>query len=149
MAASTFGTSLMNAQTSLEQSQESKLLQQAQSASGPGQKQKIEKSAREFEALLLQGWLQQAEKSLATVPGADDDQDPGQDTMNSLGVQALAGAMAATGGVGLGAMIEKSLLAMAQKSQPPAANPDENDLFPLNSPSRNADRMAVSRKGSE
>ena len=55
---------------------------------------KIEKSAREFESMLLSNWLQQAEQSMASVPGAEDDEDAGaRDQMMSLGVQSLATAM--------------------------------------------------------
>ena len=36
---------------------------------------KIEKSAKDFESILLGSWLQQAERSFASLPGADDDGD--------------------------------------------------------------------------
>lgn len=119
MASGILGPGMINPQVSLQQAQESQLLQQMQSAVGPEQKQKIEKGAKEFEAMLLSGWLQQAEESLAKVPGTDDDdEDSGsQDQMMSLGVQSLARSMAATGGIGIGAMIEKAMLHVAQKSQ--------------------------------
>ena len=119
MAASILGPGMLNAQNSLQRAQESQLLQQMHSTTDPGQTEKIKKGARQFEALLLEGWLQQAEASLATVPGADDDEDSaGRDTMSSLGVQALSGAMAASGGIGIGAMIEKAMLSMSQNSLP-------------------------------
>lgn len=120
MASGIIGPGMTNPQISLQQAQESQLLQQMQSAVGPGQKQKIEKGAKEFEAMLLSGWLQQAEQSLAKVPGTDDDDDEdsgSQDQMMSLGVQSLARSMAANGGIGIGAMIEKAMLQVAQKSQ--------------------------------
>ena len=128
--------------------------------SGPDQMAKIEKGAKEFEALLLSGWLQQAEESLATVPGAEDDDDAGaRDQMMSLGVQTLAESMTANGGIGIAAMITKAMSAMAEKAQPaggptlPTAPGAEfspkNEQFPLNSKAGNADRMAVSRKGSQ
>ena len=60
---------------------------------------KIDKGAKEFEAILVGSWLQQAEQSFATVPGTDDDdQDVGRDSMMSLGVQTLATSMARFGG---------------------------------------------------
>jgi len=37
--------------------------------------QKIEKSAKEFESILLGSWLQQAEKSFGSLPGGDDEDD--------------------------------------------------------------------------
>jgi len=147
-------------QVSLQQARELQLLQQMKSATGtdqidPEQKKKIEKGSREFEALLLSGWLQQAEQSMATVPGADDDEDPGsRDQMMSLGVQSLAGALAASGGIGIGAMIEKAMLGMAQKEQSPAPaaavqNQAETPHFSLNSGFQSADRIDVSSKGTK
>lgn len=150
MASGILGPGMMSAQADLQQARESQLLEQMQSAGADptGQREKIEKGAKEFEALLLSGWLQQAEQSLATVPGADEDEDAaGKDTMMSLGVQTLATSLAGSGGIGIGAMIEKAMLSMAQKSQSPAENPDPKQHIPLNSSHGNADRMAVLRKG--
>lgn len=80
---------------------------------------RIEKGAREFEAILLNNWLQQAEQSMATVPGANDDQgSSGGEQMASFGVQSLATAMAASGGIGIADMIEKALRAEADRGQP-------------------------------
>lgn len=154
MAAGILGPGALNAQVSLQQARESQLLQQMQLAKGPDQKQKIEKGAKEFEALLLSGWLQQAEQSMATVPGADDDgDDAGQNTMTSLGVQTLATSLADSGGIGIGAMIAKAMLAMAQKEEaangqaPPSPEiPPKSEALGLNSSLENADRMGVSRK---
>lgn len=117
MGSGILGAGALNAQIGLQQAQETQILQQMKSATGAGQKAKIEKGAKEFEALLLAGWLRDAEQSLATVPGADDDQDAGQDTMTSLGVQTLAESLANSGGIGIGAMIAKAMLAAAQKQQ--------------------------------
>jgi Rod binding domain-containing protein len=155
MGSGIVGPGGLTPQIGVQQARETQLLQQMKSASGPDQKEKIEKSAREFEALLLSGWLQQAEQSLATVPGADDDQDADQrDQIMSLGAQSLAGALAASGGIGIGAMLEKAMLAMAQKSEAPAAStgaetPAVEQHFLLNSGLPNADRMGASIKRSE
>lgn len=160
MGSGIVGPGSMSSQIGLQQAQESQMLQQVKSATGTDQTAKIEKGAREFEAMLLSGWLQQAEKSLATVPGTDEDDDGdssgGQDTMTSLGVQSLAGSLAASGGIGIGAMIAKAMLAMAQKQQaangqaPAPASGEEihavSHQIPLNSNRPSADRMAVSGK---
>jgi Rod binding domain-containing protein len=62
-------------------------------------------------------WLQQAEQSFATIPGADDDdQDVGRDSMMSFGVQSLSTSMAASGGIGIGKMIAKAMHAAADKA---------------------------------
>lgn len=159
MATGLMSAGIMNSQSSLQQARESQLLQQMQSAKGPDQKEKIEKGAKEFEALLLTGWLQKAEESLATVPGGDDDDDAAGQQMMSIGVQSLAQSLANSGGIGIGAMIEKAMLSMAQKSESPSGHPpgvtsaaeirSQTGNIQLNSGFQNADRMVVSEKGSE
>lgn len=81
----------------------------------PTDSSKIDKGAKEFEAVLLGSWLQQAEQSFATIPGSDDDQDPGHNQMMSMGVQSLATSMAASGGLGIGRMIAKAMHRIADK----------------------------------
>jgi Rod binding domain-containing protein len=78
---------------------------------------KIQKGAQEFESILVGSWLQQAEQSFATLPGADDDQDPGRDQMMSLGVETLSKSMAASGGIGIARMIAKAMHAAADKAE--------------------------------
>ena len=70
---------------------------------------KIEKGAREFEAVLLGSWLQQAEQSFASIPGADEEQDTGGEQIMSMGVQSLATSIADAGGLGIGRMIAKAM----------------------------------------
>ena len=72
--------------------------------------------------MLLSNWLQQAEQSMASVPGAEDDEDAGaRDQMMSLGVQSLATSMTNSGGIGIAAMISKALHSVADRQQPGAA----------------------------
>jgi Rod binding domain-containing protein len=125
MATSSITGSLASqAQSALLQSRETSMLQQMQSAGGSKDDAKIEKSAKEFESMLLSSWLQQAEQSMATVPGAEDDEDAsGRDQMMSLGVQSLATSMTASGGIGIAAMVAKALHAKADKAQE-MASPD-------------------------
>ncbi len=70
---------------------------------------KISSASKEFESLLLGQWLQAAETSFGSVPGADDDSDAGDDQMKSFGTQQLAKAITNAGGIGLGNMISKAL----------------------------------------
>jgi Rod binding domain-containing protein len=119
---SSFGS--LGTQTSLLQQREDQMIQQAQLPKGPSDDAKIEKGAREFEAILVGSWLQQAEQSFATVPGADDDQDPGGEQMMSLGVQQLATSIAASGGLGIGKMIAKAMHANADKANAQSAAPE-------------------------
>ena len=69
---------------------------------------KLAKSAREFEAILLQSWLEKMNQSFA---GLEESQDPAHDTLSSLGTQAIAGALAARGGIGIAGMILRQLQA--------------------------------------
>ena len=83
------------------------------------EKAKIEKSARDFESILIGQWLEQAEKSFATVPGEDPDkkdQDVGQDQMRSIAFHSLAEGLTKSGGLGIAKMITKYLEAAEAKS---------------------------------
>ena len=120
MASSSIAGSLaLQAQAGLMQSQENRLTRQVAAAQTDPGDGKIEKSAREFEAMLLSNWLQQAEQSMATVPGAEDEDDgaSGREQMMSLGVQSLAASFASSGGIGIASMIAKALHSAADKQQ--------------------------------
>jgi Rod binding domain-containing protein len=117
------GSLAAQAQTSLMNSQQDRLISQLQSQGAtPHGNAKIEKAAHEFEAMLLSNWLQQAEQSMATVPGADDNEEDGggRDQMMSLGVQSLAGALTASGGIGIASMISRALQHAADKGNQPS-----------------------------
>src|ERR1700721_227176 len=113
----------LTAQTSPLQSREDLLVRQMKSPVSDDAK--IEKGAKEFEAILVGSWLQQAEQSFATVPGADEDQDAGGRQMMSLGGQKLATAKAANGGLGIGKMIAKAMHENAERASVHAASPPE------------------------
>jgi Rod binding domain-containing protein len=90
---------------------------------------KIDKAARDFESILLGQWLEQAEKSFASVPGGDPDQDadPGHDQFQSIGCEFLSGALSKAGGIGLATMISKRLKATeAARAASEAASPEGN-----------------------
>lgn len=72
---------------------------------------KIEKAGKDFESILLGSWLQQAEQSFAKVPGGDgtDDDDSSKDQFQGIAMQALAGSLTASGGIGIAKMITKNL----------------------------------------
>lgn len=77
----------------------------------PGKPEKIEKSARDFESLLLGNWLEDAEKSFAAVPGVDPDQDSDstRDQFLSIACESLAQGLARSGGLGIAKMICQGL----------------------------------------
>src|SRR5580698_11242815 len=111
MGSSMIGLGGMGSQVSAQQAQESRTLQELTSMrGGPTTASKIEKGSKQFEEMLLSNWLQQAEQSFATVPGADDDDDGGgKSQLMSMGVQSLADSLVASGGIGIAAMISKAL----------------------------------------
>jgi Rod binding domain-containing protein len=65
------------------------------------------KAAREFEASLIASLLESMEKTFASLPG--ESTLAGSDEYNYLGIQALAGGLAARGGFGIAAMITRHL----------------------------------------
>jgi Rod binding domain-containing protein len=83
---------------------------------------KIEKSAKDFESILLGSWLQQAEQSFGSVPGGDgnEDADPGKEQFQGMAMQQLGSAMTASGGIGIAKMIS-SQLHKAQDAEAAAA----------------------------
>jgi Rod binding domain-containing protein len=122
---SSMGLGSLSAQTSVLQSGEDRMIQGLKSPRSATDAAKIDKGAKEFEAVLVGSWLQQAEQSFGTVPGADEGQDVGRDSMMSLGVQTLATSMAASGGIGIAKMVAKAMHATADKAngqtpEPPA-----------------------------
>jgi Rod binding domain-containing protein len=117
MASPITSAGILVAQAGLQQSRMTQILQQSTSAANAKEDAKIDKSAQDFEAMLLGTWLQQAEQSFGTVPGAEDDDDAaGRDQMMSLGVQSLAESLAASGGIGIAKMVSKALHATAEKA---------------------------------
>lgn len=86
---------------------------QAKAAESPaaGPSPKLVKAARDFEALLLQDWLEKMNQSFV---GESASQDPGHDTLSSLGSQAIATALAARGGIGIANTIVHQLQRRSQ-----------------------------------
>jgi Rod binding domain-containing protein len=109
-------------------SQAAKLIRPAAS---PGRENaKIEKSAKDFESLLLGGWLQQAEQSFAKLPGGDDeeDADAGSGELQGIAMQSLGTAMTEAGGIGLAKMISRQLHKVEDNAAVPAAERNSVNL---------------------
>jgi Rod binding domain-containing protein len=78
--------------------------------SATSQNAKIEKSATDFESILLGSWLQQAEQSFGSVPGGDDDDsDSGKEQYMGIAMQSLGASMTNSGGICIAKMISNSL----------------------------------------
>jgi Rod binding domain-containing protein len=75
-------------------------------AGGNGSPPKLVKAAREFEAILLQSWLEKMNKSFA---GENESQDAAHDTISSMGAQAVATALSERGGIGIASMLVQRL----------------------------------------
>jgi Rod binding domain-containing protein len=70
---------------------------------------KLRKAAAEFEAQLLSSWWTTMKNS--GMSGKDENSDPGKDTLDQLGMQAMSSAVAnGRGGLGIGDMLVRSLL---------------------------------------
>ena len=67
---------------------------------------KLKKAATQFEAMLLQKWWSSMKESGL---GEDDDSDPGAGTLDTMGMQAMSTAIAGAGGIGIAAMLVRSL----------------------------------------
>jgi len=108
--------------------------QAARVLQSPGQDSaRIDKAAKDFESILIGEWLEKAEKSFASVPGADADKDndPGHDQFQSIGCQFLAQGLSKAGGIGIASMISKHLIAVeAQRdgSEKAVANPSPEEV---------------------
>jgi len=74
----------------------------------PRDVQKLKKAATEFESILLANWWSAMKQS--GLPGSEEDTDPGKDTLDQLGIQAMCTAVANKGGLGISAMLVRSLL---------------------------------------
>jgi Rod binding domain-containing protein len=74
----------------------------------PSPSPKLVKAARQFEALLLETLVGPMERSFSTLPGESNQ--AGSDSYKSLGVQTLSEGLTASGGVGIAAMILRSLM---------------------------------------
>jgi Rod binding domain-containing protein len=129
MGTSAMGLGSLAAQSSALQSGQDRLIQQARSEKAETDDAKIEKGSKEFESVLLGSWLQQAEQSFASVPGAEDDDEDeaGRDQVMNFGVQALSQSLAASGGIGIAKMVSKAMHAAAEKAYAQHAAPAETD----------------------
>ena len=111
----------VNVPLNMQQVKQDSLLQQAKDFNGASTDAKIQKGSKQFEALLLGSWLQQAEHSFASVPG-DDGDDSQRDQVMSFGVQSLATFMAGSGKFGIAEMVAKAMEQKADKAEHTASD---------------------------
>ena len=77
---------------------------------------KVRKAAGEFEAMLLEKWWSSMKKS--GIGGDEQDSDPGKDTLDQMGLQAMCAAVEKGGGIGIAAMLVRGLLSNARQESP-------------------------------
>jgi Rod binding domain-containing protein len=82
-------------------------LHQPAALDSPAGQAKLRHAASDFEAMLLSKWWSSMKDSGF---GDSDQTDPGHDTLDQLGMQALSSAVAGAGGIGLGDMLVRGLL---------------------------------------
>ncbi|MFY9646868.1 MAG: rod-binding protein [Terriglobales bacterium] len=111
--------------SNLIQAQSDLAVQALHNKSTKGASSKIDKAAHDFESLLVGQWLEKAEKSFATVPGTDPDQqkDSAHDQFQSIACESLAKSLSKAGGFGIATMISESLAAV-ETNRASAAKPE-------------------------
>ena len=120
--------------------QSDRLLQRTQAAAGVSatpslEDAKINKAGKDFESILLGSWLQQAENSFGSVPGGDEDDDggSGKDQFQGIAMQAMAGSLTASGGIGIAKMITSHLHSAADSEKSGAHNKPAMNSTTVNS----------------
>jgi Rod binding domain-containing protein len=100
----------------LDSARSSQAVQTLRGAKAPGtDPAKISKASRNFESLLIGHWLEQAEKSFASVPGTDPNEqsDSSRDQFMSIACESLAQGLSRGGGFGIAKMIAQKMEAAA------------------------------------
>jgi Rod binding domain-containing protein len=87
-------------------------------AGGPAELKKLSKAAGEFESMLLES-LWKSMKETFSDPD-DPDSDPTLKSFDDWGIQAMAGAVGSAGGLGIKALIMKSLGSTIPMGEPQA-----------------------------
>ena len=96
----------------------------ASTATPASEKARLAHAATEFEAVLLGQWLDGAERSFATVPGSEEDEDAGGQQMRGFAMQQLAHTLAAKDTLGIAHLVqgglEEAAARGARHNSPPA-----------------------------
>lgn len=76
----------------------------------PAEMQKLRQAGADFESMLLSKWWSSMKEGGLS---GEEQTDPGHDTLDQLGMQALSTAVASGGGIGLGALLVRGVLSNA------------------------------------
>lgn len=87
-------------------------------ASSDAENAKIDKSAKDFESLLLGSWLQKAYESFGSLPGEDDGDElgAGSEQFQGIAMQSLATSITNAGGIGIAKIMAEHLRKSAHAS---------------------------------
>jgi Rod binding domain-containing protein len=85
-------------------------------------RERMVKAAQEFEAQLLSTLLAPLEQSFSAVPGAE----AGADDYRAMGIQALAGALSGSGGIGIADLLVRQLVRTEVSGRSSGADPGES-----------------------
>ena len=94
-------------------------------ATPASEKARLAHAATEFEAVLLGQWLDGAERSFATVPGSEEDEDAGGQQIRGFAMQQLAHTLAAKDTLGIAHLVQGGLekaAAAGAHTVPPSAD---------------------------
>jgi Rod binding domain-containing protein len=89
---------------------------------------KLRKAAGDFEAILLANWWSSMKQS--GLPGGEDDSDPGKDTLDQMGLQAMCAAVSKAGGLGIAEMLVRSLLSNVHGGTPAGKSEETHSVTP-------------------
>ena len=89
----------------------------ASTATPASEKARLAHAATEFEAVLLGQWLDGAERSFATVPGSEEDEDAGGEQMRGFAMQQLAHTLAAKDTLGIAHLVQGGLEKAADRGE--------------------------------
>lgn len=85
------------------------------------QMKKLKKAGSEFESMLISNWWNTMKQS--GLPDSEDDTDPGKDTLDQMGINALSAAIAnGKGGLGLGNVLIHSLMERVEEANDRSAS---------------------------
>jgi Rod binding domain-containing protein len=76
----------------------------------PAEVRKVVEAAHQFEAAMLESFLQPMEKAFSTLPGGNDENGLGVSGFSDMGTQAMASAISQAGGIGIADMLVRNLL---------------------------------------
>ena len=82
---------------------------------------KVVESAQQFEAAMLESFLQPLEKAFSSVPSGKDDGGLGVGGFGDMGTQAMASAISQAGGIGIADMLVRNLLHLQRVPARPMA----------------------------